>query len=40
MQPPTGTAEAMAFIMEHEMNRKDKKKTVKLLYYNERKLDK
>jgi hypothetical protein len=39
MQPPTGTAEAMAFVMEHEMNRKDKK-PVKFLYYNEKKLDK
>jgi hypothetical protein len=37
-QPPTGTAEAMAFMIEHEM--KKDKKPVKFLYYNEKKIDK
>ena len=35
LRPPTGTAEAMAVMMEHEMNKKDKK-PVKFLYYNEK----
>jgi hypothetical protein len=37
-QPPTGTAEAMTFVMEHEM--KKNKKPVKFIYYNEKKLNK
>jgi hypothetical protein len=39
MQPPTGTAEATALMMEHEMNKKDKK-PMKFLYYDEKKLNK
>ena len=37
LQPPTGTAEAMAFMVEHEMKKKDSK-PVKFLYYNEKKI--
>jgi hypothetical protein len=36
LQPPTGTAEATALMMEHEMNKKNKK-PVKFLYYDEKK---
>jgi hypothetical protein len=36
-QPPTGTAEALAFAYEYEMNKKDKK-PVKFIYYNEKKI--
>ena len=36
LQPPTGTAEATALMMEYEM--KKDKKPVKFLYYNEKKI--
>lgn len=36
-QPPTGTAEAMATMVEHEMK---KGKNSSFIYYNEKKIDK